>query len=75
MDNAVVANTGVLTRADFKRIRLHLNMTQQEFADKLGYASNITINYKETGTRNITPRDTLMLHAEIAFLKIKLKKK
>lgn len=65
----------ILSAGDFKKIRLHLNMTQIEFAAKLGYASDITISYKESGTRNITKRDMLMLKNEIIALGIKLKRK
>lgn len=62
-----------LTKADFKRIREHLKMTQEEFAAKLGYSSNITIAYKESGKRGITSRDKLMLSTEIVSLGIVLR--
>jgi DNA-binding transcriptional regulator YiaG len=51
-----------LTAKKFKAIRLSLGMTQDEFAEMLGYTSGRKIiSMKENGTRQVSKQDELLL--------------
>lgn len=50
-----------LTPEEFKAVREHLKLTQQEFALRLGYKSNAIISLKEEGKSPITGRDMLLI--------------
>ena len=50
----------ILTKKQFKAARTKRGLTQQEFADLLGYGL-ATVQKKEQGTRSITSRDALLI--------------
>lgn len=49
-----------MTSEDFKNIRLKFNLSQKEFAKKLGYSIQ-SISNKENGRRGITRLDIELL--------------
>jgi DNA-binding transcriptional regulator YiaG len=52
----------ILSKEEFKAVREFLNESQKTFAERLGYSSGaVIISKKETGDRNITQQDTIIL--------------
>ena len=45
-----------VSKFEFAKWRLKMGLTQQQAAERLGYAHRSSINHLETGRRQITPR-------------------
>lgn len=52
-----------MTRQDLKDLRLQKGWSQAELAEKMGYADQSIISYKETGKKAITKRDEIIIEA------------
>ena len=52
-----------MTKAEFRRIRIHLGMSQTKLAEELGYKTYGAISRKERGIRPITKRDEIAMRA------------
>lgn len=65
----------IFTKEQFKAIRLHLGLSQKDFAEKLGYKSGaVMISFKENGHKIITKTDTIILMPDYLTMPKKARK-
>lgn len=53
----------ILTKEEFRKKRLSLNMSQTDLAKALGYKSYLSLVAKENGTRGISQSDIIILNS------------